>query len=204
MIKKTISMIKDTVVLPLLTTSSFPSPASIVADGQIRFSSANSSYTGTYPSLMNRYNTAVMFPAGRDAKRSDNNLNILLPFIVFRADSGTLDNLNAETIANNEWILSHIAAIINTYGDYKILLEGHANPTVDPRDTRRRLLEQRRKLKPLSELRAKTIANELMKLGVESNRIEFYGIGGEHPVASWEDYNNWWKNRRVEFILEGK
>jgi len=30
------------------------------------------------------------------------------------------------------------------------------------------------------------------------------GMGGANPLAEWKDTKNWWKNRRVEFVIEKK
>ena len=128
-------------------------------------------------------------------------LRMIIPSIVFAANSGTWEGLDTETIANNEWILSRIALTLNKHRKYKVRVEGHANPTVNPNDTAGRTREQTQELQPLSQIRAGTIVNELVKLGIESSRLSYYGIGGEHPVAAWTDHDSWWKNRRVEFIL---
>jgi outer membrane protein OmpA-like peptidoglycan-associated protein len=36
---------------------------------------------------------------------------------------------------------------------------------------------------------------------VNRNRLSAIGMGGKRPVVRYEDHDNWWKNRRVEFIL---
>jgi len=133
--------------------------------------------------------------------REGNNLRIMVPSIVFGANSGTWDGLDAETVANNKWIISRIALTLNKYNTYKVRIEGHANFTTGPGDIPGRLREQSRELQPLSELRARTVMDELLKLNVNSSRLSYSGMGGTYPVATWEDHNNWWKNRRVEFIL---
>lgn len=40
-----------------------------------------------------------------------------------------------------------------------------------------------------------------MELGVSEARLSTTGAGGRKPVAQRDDTDNWWKNRRVEFIL---
>jgi outer membrane protein OmpA-like peptidoglycan-associated protein len=42
----------------------------------------------------------------------------------------------------------------------------------------------------------------LVGLGVERARLSSVGIGGDRPIVPFEDRDNWWKNRRVDFILE--
>ena len=41
----------------------------------------------------------------------------------------------------------------------------------------------------------------LSDYGVNSSRLSTVGRGGTQPVVPRSDRNNWWKNRRVEFIL---
>jgi outer membrane protein OmpA-like peptidoglycan-associated protein len=118
-----------------------------------------------------------------------------IPSIVFDANTGFEGNPDIERL------IARVAQILNENSEYKVRIEGHANPTVNPVDTVGRRRAQTQELQPLSELRAKDIANQLIKLGIDSSRLEYYGVGGERPLTAWEDTGNWWKNRRVEFIL---
>ncbi|MCL2319210.1 MAG: OmpA family protein [Treponema sp.] len=129
------------------------------------------------------------------------NLRIQIPSVVFDSNSGNWDNLSTEVIAKNDWILKRIAQILNKFPGYQVRVEGHANPTVDPRDKAASQLEETRELLPLSEIRAMAIVDYLVKQGVDPKRLSSYGMGGERPVAAWTDKDNWWKNRRVEFLL---
>jgi outer membrane protein OmpA-like peptidoglycan-associated protein len=108
----------------------------------------------------------------------------------------------AETFEAEENLFTHIALILRENPEYNITIEGHANYTIDPANTAARASEQKYELKPLSEIRAKSIANKLVQLGVASDRITVVGIGGEKPLAEWEDKDNWWQNRRAEFVLD--
>jgi outer membrane protein OmpA-like peptidoglycan-associated protein len=90
---------------------------------------------------------------------------------------------------------------MSTHGKYKLLIEGHTNPTVNPADIAGRQEEQTQSLQPLSEIRARAVFNELVKLGIDQNRLIISGLGGERPAAAWEDRDNWWMNRRVEFKI---
>jgi len=31
--------------------------------------------------------------------------------------------------------------------------------------------------------------------------LTYEGMGGSNPIAEWKDTKNWWKNRRVEFVV---
>jgi len=121
--------------------------------------------------------------------------------IVFGTRIEDWDDLDTATIAVNENILSQIVQILNTNPGYKVRVEGHANPTVDPSNMASRQYEYTEELQPISEVRARAVMNRLVSLGIDPSRLEYRGLGGEHPLVAWEDTENWGKNRRVEFIL---
>jgi outer membrane protein OmpA-like peptidoglycan-associated protein len=125
-----------------------------------------------------------------------------LPPLIFRSNADNWDDLDAETAAENERTLSRAASFLSANSEYRLLVEGHANPTVNPANRAARRREEAEELLPMSVIRARAVAERLVKLDVDPNRIGFYGLGGERPVAAWEDVKNWRKNRRVEFILE--
>jgi outer membrane protein OmpA-like peptidoglycan-associated protein len=108
----------------------------------------------------------------------------------------------AETIEAEENLFAQIALVLNENPEYNITIEGHANYTTSPANIADRLNEQSYELKPLSESRAKAVAEKLIQLGVASERITVVGVGGEKPLAEWEDKSNWRLNRRAEFVLE--
>jgi flagellar motor protein MotB len=126
-------------------------------------------------------------------------LRVRVPSIVFGPNASDFAGLNAGIVANNDAILRRIAQVLNKFSTYKVKVEGHANPT--GRTARERQREQETDL-ALSDLRARFVVDYLVKLGVTRSRLTPFGIGNARPVANIEDRNNWWKNRRVEFILE--
>jgi outer membrane protein OmpA-like peptidoglycan-associated protein len=128
-------------------------------------------------------------------------LRVQVPSIVFASNSAGFEGLSEEVRANNDWILNRIAQVLQKFNTYHVTVEGHANYTVAPAQTRQRQRESQ-ELRTLSQARARTIVDYLVSLGVERNRLSSVGIGGDRPVATFEDRDNWWKNRRVEFILE--
>ncbi|MHC6201795.1 OmpA family protein [Breznakiellaceae bacterium SP9] len=131
--------------------------------------------------------------------RNGEQLYIQVPSIIFRANEADYLGLPVETVSNNRRVLERIAAIFNKFGDYKVLVEGHANPTQMEAKTRK--LEETLELQPLSEKRAQFIVDRLVELGVVRNRLSSTGMGGKRPLVAIDDYQNWWKNRRVEFVL---
>jgi outer membrane protein OmpA-like peptidoglycan-associated protein/flagellar hook assembly protein FlgD len=130
--------------------------------------------------------------------RDGDRLKIQIPSIVFRANFADFNGLGKDVVDNNNRILRRIAQILNKFRDYKVLVEGHANITQPAGAARDR---EETELKRISEARAKAVVDILVRNGVARNRLSATGVGGSSPIVSFEDRNNWWKNRRVEFIL---
>ncbi len=122
-------------------------------------------------------------------------LKIKVPSIIFRENGPDFSGLPPATVENNERVLKRIAQILNKFESYKVKVEGHANPVT------RTASEEQKELQPLSEARAKSIMDKLVEFKVHADRLTYVGMGGTRPVVKWEDRNDWWKNRRVEFIL---
>jgi flagellar hook assembly protein FlgD/outer membrane protein OmpA-like peptidoglycan-associated protein len=137
--------------------------------------------------------------------RDGNRLKIAVPSIIFRANAADFNDLSQSISDNNNRILRRIAEILNKFRDYKVTVEGHANPTTAP-NTQARLREETGTprelgLQPLSESRAKATVDFLVGFGVSRSRLSSIGMGGTRTIVPFEDRDNWWKNRRVEFIL---
>lgn len=142
--------------------------------------------------------------------RVGDKLKIQVPSIIFRSDEADFvgkdvdpkKGLDQEKIDNNNRVLKRIAEILNKFKDYNVTIEGHANnvsgteeeETIDTTMYGKALV-------PLSEARANYVKQVLIGFGVDSSRLTTVGVGGRQPVAAREDKDNWWKNRRVEFIL---
>jgi flagellar hook assembly protein FlgD len=122
-------------------------------------------------------------------------LRIQIPSIVFRANEADFVGLPQDVVNNNNRILRRIAEILNKFRDYRIQVEGHANPVL------RTATEETNELQPLSERRARATVEFLAGFGVSRGRLSAIGMGGKRPIVKYEDRDNWWKNRRVEFIL---
>ena len=141
--------------------------------------------------------------------RAGDVLKMAVPSIIFRSDAAdfkTADEakggITAEQKANNERVLKRIAAILNKFDNYTVTIEGHANnvsgtETEENEDT----AQYGKALRPLSQERAEFVKSQLKKNGVDANRLTAVGRGGSQPVVARSDKDNWWKNRRVEFIL---
>jgi len=123
-------------------------------------------------------------------------LRILIPSITFRANYADFIGIPKERQETNTRVLKRIAEILNKFRDYRITVEGHANPVL------RTAKEEEEVLKPLSLARAQFVINYLVNNGgVSRSRLSPIGQGGTRNVANSQDPNNNWKNRRVEFLL---
>jgi len=132
-------------------------------------------------------------------------LRVVAPPVMFGPDTGDFGMLDREAMETNHMILSRIADILNRFDGYSVRIEGHANPTTPPGTAEREEEEVGAPhilgLQPLSEARAQTVLEYLVGLGVDRARLSAVGLGGTVIIAEYEDRDNWWKNRRVEFIL---
>jgi len=160
-------------------------------------------------SVTNAFETATYqgtFAIDVLVQRDGDILRAIVPSIVFPPNGGNFTGLDDERKSNNDYILRRIADVLNQYSTYRVTVEGHANPTTPP-NTRQRTTEEVgtrtvKGLQPLSKERADAIVNYLVDLGVERERLTAIGAGSSRTVVDYADKDNWWKNRRVEFILE--
>ena len=105
-----------------------------------------------------------------------------------------------DTAAKNAATIRRLAEVFKKYDRYRILIEGHAN-LVNWDDPLKAKREQEQELIPLSKLRADSIRDALVQQGIEARRITTTGVGAAQPILPFDDLDNRWKNRRVEFIL---
>ncbi|MDR2587860.1 MAG: gliding motility-associated C-terminal domain-containing protein [Spirochaetales bacterium] len=127
----------------------------------------------------------------RDGER----LKIRVSNINFAPDSAILVQDNSVNGQKNQEILARLVQVLTKYGNYTIVVEGHAN---NVSGTER---EDVQELVPLSRKRAEAVREALVVRGLNSRRIEAEGKGGKEMLFPYSDKDNNWKNRRVEFIL---
>ena len=125
----------------------------------------------------------------------DKKWKIIVNTIHFDADRATFDRIPKEQQEENRETLDSIARQIKQTGNVNVLIEGYANNVSNT------VREDREELVPLSKLRAQAIQQELVERGLDIKTLSAAGRGGANPLAAWEDRANWWKNRRVEFIV---
>jgi len=130
--------------------------------------------------------------------RDGDRLRIQIPSIQFRPNFADFEGLPREVVDNNTRIIRRIAQILNQFRDYRVQVEGHANPTSPPGPARDR---EEASLRNVSEARARAIVDLLVRNGVSRGRLTATGAGSSNTIAPFEDRENWWKNRRVEFYL---
>lgn len=128
-------------------------------------------------------------------------LKMAVPSIIFRsnhADFKTADEAPGSQVtkaqaANNVRVLKRVAEVLKKFPDYTVTVVGHANKTGAAGEDETLL--------KLSNLRAAFVKDRLVEYGIKADRLSSEGKGGSQPVADFSDTANWWKNRRVEFIL---
>lgn len=128
----------------------------------------------------------------------DKQWKIIVNTIYFDPDRATFEKISEEQKRENKETLESITRQILEHGEVEVLVEGYAN---NVSNTERENIQE---LIPLSRLRAQTIVNILSENGLDPDILSSDGKGGSNPIAKWEDRENWWKNRRVEFIVTRK
>jgi outer membrane protein OmpA-like peptidoglycan-associated protein len=95
-------------------------------------------------------------------------------------------NLKATALNN----ISQMAAIIKKYPENVLTIRGYTDNTGEPR-----------KNKVLSEMRATSVREELIKGGVPSSTITVIGMGRENPISDNKTAAGRAQNRRVEIEI---
>jgi outer membrane protein OmpA-like peptidoglycan-associated protein/flagellar hook assembly protein FlgD len=133
--------------------------------------------------------------------REGDKLKIRIASITFPPNSADLMAVtDVEKAARNDKTLQRLFEIFKKYSAYQIRIEGHANITRYWSEAEAKK-ENEEELIPLSLARAEAVKQALIKLGLDGNRISVVGLGGSNPIVPFDDEENRWKNRRVEFIL---
>ncbi|MBB3993396.1 outer membrane protein OmpA-like peptidoglycan-associated protein [Sulfitobacter undariae] len=103
--------------------------------------------------------------------------------ITFASNSATLD---AESMP----LLSTLTGIVARCTDMSIQVSGHTDSTGSSASNQE-----------LSESRARTVVNLLMRGGISANRLSYIGLGEAQPIADNETTSGRERNRRIEFKI---
>ena len=181
-------------------------PESIVWDGfsesgELVFSAADYFYSFTAVDVLgNRFASKGDFSTDIFIQIIDGKRKILIPDFVFPAQSADISVLPPEEQEKDMDIVSRLSRMLARFPEYRILIEGHAN-MVNWESEKLSRREQEEELLPLSLSRAEKVRDLLVMLGIDRERLEVAGRGGESPLVPFGDEDQNWKNRRVEFIL---
>ncbi len=107
----------------------------------------------------------------------------------FRNIQFALDSSELEMTQTTRQQLAEIAVAMKQAGDEKFLIEGH---TCDLGTTPHN--------KVLSQQRALSVTSELVRLGVDRNRVQALGFGDEQPLVANLSEEQRTKNRRVQIF----
>jgi hypothetical protein len=116
-----------------------------------------------------------------------------IEFILFGPDIGSYNiGIDRDAQQLNELVLNQIAKDLEANSDYRIRIEGHANPyTINHSEAE--------DLMALSAVRANTVAEQLKNRGVSEDQMVIITYGGTRTATSEWDIRN--RNRRVELMV---
>lgn len=86
-------------------------------------------------------------------------------------------------------IINEVVEMMEKYPDLKFSVEGHTDSDGDENSNLK-----------LSEERAKTVKNTMLKLGIKEDRLSSKGLGESMPIDSNSSPESKANNRRVEFV----
>jgi len=136
-------------------------------------------------------------------RRDGDVLRMAVPSIIFPPNAADFKLLNEDDMRSNRRVLNLIGRALNKFPDYKITIEGHSNPTTPVGAQRNK--EEINDLKPLSQKRAQAVLDYLsagdFQYKIDKTRLHAVGMGGTRTIAEYNNSDENWKNRRVEFIL---
>lgn len=117
------------------------------------------------------------------AKADLETLDIAMRAVQFETGRASLKGASAN-------VLRQIADIMKRYPDYNLTISGHTDNTGTASNNQR-----------LSESRAKTCYDFLVRAGISSSRMSYAGYGESRPIANNNTLRGKALNRRVEFNL---
>ncbi|MBO7123490.1 MAG: OmpA family protein [Treponema sp.] len=114
----------------------------------------------------------------------------------FDPNGATFNNLNVSQRAElNKTVDDIYKKVLSIGSAAKVRVNGYGN-NLSGTDK-----EEKEDVLPLSQARAQMMADLLVQRGIEAQSVSAVGRGSADPIAARDDRSNWWKNRRVEFII---
>ena len=144
---------------------------------------------GTAGALIGRYMDKQAEEIRRDMKGAT--VTRVGEGILITFDSGLMfdvDSYNLRSTTRDN--LNELARVLNKYDDTDILIEGHTDNTGSEEHNQ-----------TLSEKRAQSVANYLIRQAVNKDRTITMGYGESQPIASNETASGRQQNRRVELAI---
>lgn len=117
-------------------------------------------------------------------KQTDRGLVLTLGDILFETGK-------SELLDGSQRSLKRVSEFLEEYSNRQIAVEGHTDSTGDASFNQQ-----------LSEKRATSVRDSLVRNGVDSSRVKTKGLGEEYPVASNDTREGRQQNRRVDIIIE--
>jgi flagellar motor protein MotB len=112
---------------------------------------------------------------------------IVLKNIFFESGSSALDKVKSEIEIIN------LVNFLNENDTVRIQLNGHTDSIGNDEDNL-----------VLSIERARAVYGELLQRGIQKDRLQYKGFGESLPIATNDTESGRQKNRRTEFVLQGK
>ena len=114
-------------------------------------------------------------------------------YVLFGPDIGRYNiGIDRDAQQLNELVLNYTAQTLRDNPNYRVRIEGHANPfTVE--------LSEAEELMTLSSMRANVVADQLRAKGISDDQMVIIAFGGTRAATSEFDVRN--RNRRVELIM---
>lgn len=142
--------------------------------------------------------SSQMFKTGlivQAAEGSSKNWKLVVNELFFDSDDSTFDRISEAKKKQNKNTLDFIAEQIDSVDYKRVYINAYANNYSGTE------IENKSQLIPLTQKRAKVILSELAKRGIDPLRMIPSGKGSADPIAPYSDRQNWWKNIRIEFII---
>ena len=149
-------------------------------------------YSSVYTTKTEYIEVFKMLPSSEIIKRI---VISAIEYIIFAGDIYTYNAvIDDDAQALNEMTINHVAQMLSDNPDFRVRVEGHANPvTRQPREID--------ELLDLSTFRAYEVARVLREKGVNDEQIVISAYGGTKTVSKYEDIAHWNMNRRVEMLI---